>query len=277
MDWENYRKLLGISFDDNQRFLKFANIILNELDDYFNLLYDQNFNRPVIITETDYINFCNILGIRTKPSDYYEKHNDVFNELSSRRHDFKEFIFCYVALINSISRASDAEKIKFIKILEKAFNDSCLRFEVLKDNENYFVFPSGAKELDEVLVVDNLIWLKDYKLTHKLFTQTLSQYANKENPRDVADNLRKTLEQFLQEFFNNTKNLTNNISEVGKFFDNKKVIGEVRNIFTSLLNNYDKANNVIAKHLDNAKDNILEFLLYQTGIFIRTLLVLNKT
>ena len=276
MDWENYREMLGIPYSDNQRFLKFENIILNELDDYFDFLYDRSYNRPVIVSSSDYKQFCNTLGIRMKHCDFYENHSEIILELKNRQHNFKEFVFCYIALINCLSKTSDASIPQLIKILEKAFNDSCIRFEVLKDDENYFVFPNGAKELDTALVIDNLIWLKDYKLTHKIFTQTLYQYSNKENPRDIADNLRKVLEQFLQEFFNNTKTLSKNISEVGKFFDEKHVHHELKNIFTSLITGYNNANNGIAKHHDNANDNMLEFLLYQTGVFIRTLITLKK-
>ena len=275
MDWENYRKMLGIPYSDNQRFLKFENIILNELNDYFDFLYDHSYNRPVIISGSDYKQFCNTLGIRMKICDFYENHSQILLELKNRQHNFKEFVFCYIALINCLSETSDALKSQIIKILEDAFTDCCIRFEVLKNNNCYFILPSGAKELDDALVIENLLWLKEYKATHKMFTQTLVQYSNKENPRDVADNLRKTLEQFLQEFFNNEKTLSNNIAEVGKFFDKKQVHPELKNIFTSLIVGYDKANNGIAKHHDNANDNMLEFLLYQTGVFIRTIITLK--
>lgn len=277
MDWENYRKLLGIKSDDNQRFLKCENIILNELENYFDHLNYDIYPNPEIICDEDYKKFCNVLGIRKTYCEHNEQYRAIYAELFNRKHNFKEFVACLVAFINSMSKHSDVEKKELIKILENAFDSSNIGFEVIeKDDENYFIIPCGAKELDDILIVDTLIWLKDYKETHKLYSHTLTQYANKEEPRDVADNLRKTLETFLQEFFNNKKILEKNISEVGKFFDSKEVYCELKNIFTSLMTGYNKANNGIAKHRNNANENMLEFLVYQTGIFIRTIIVLNK-
>lgn len=282
MDWENYRKSLGLSFDNNQRYLKCENIIFNELDAYFYYLnYEVNPGPEFteIIDDWDYKKFCNEMGIRKRNCNYNEQYNLIIEELKSRQHDFKEFIVCFITFANSLSKKSEVEKIQVIKFLEKAFNDSGIRFEVLKNKENddYFIFPNGAKELDDALIIQTAQWLQDYKATHKLYLQTLSQYSNKENPRDVADNLRKTLEQFLQEFFNNKKILANNIAEVGKYFDSKNVHNELKNIFTSLLAGYDNANNGIAKHHDNADEKMLEFLLYQTGVFIRTIITLSQS
>lgn len=277
MDWEFYRNMLGNPINDMERFSKCINIVLNEVEDYFRDLKYNYYKPPVIISNHDYMQFCNYLGIRKESYDSDYIYQTVLEELNNRSHDFKTFIFSFVALINSISSYSDSKQPNLIKILEKAFNDSGIRFEVLKENNNYFLFPNGAKELDNALIVENLQWLKDYKKTHKIFTQTLLQHSQKDNPRDIADNLRKTLEQFLQEFFSNSKILSNNIGEVGIFFEDKKVHPELKNMFTSLIVGYDKANNGIAKHHDNINDNMLEFLLYQTGVFIRTLITLKKS
>jgi len=73
MDWEQYRKLLELQYDDNQRFLKCENIILNELDAYFYYLnYEVNAGPEFteIIDDWDYKRFCNTLGIRKKNSEY---------------------------------------------------------------------------------------------------------------------------------------------------------------------------------------------------------------
>lgn len=277
MDWEVYRNMLGKPFNDKERFTKCINIVFNEMDNYVEYLEYNAFQNPRIISISDYTKFCNILGIRKQNYDYSDLHLAIFDALKTKRHEFKDFILYFIAFINSISKESDIEKSQLIKILEKAFNDSGIRFEILKENNDYFIFPGGAKELDDSLIVENLHWLKEYKKTHKLFSQTLLQYSQKENPRDVADNLRKALEQFLQEFFENPKILANNISEVGKFLDEKNVQKDLKNIFTSLLKGYDNANNGIAKHHDNTNENMLEFLLYQTGVFIRTLITLKKS
>lgn len=51
--------------------------------------------------------------------------------------------------------------------------DLYIPFEVLNDEEGYFIFPKGAKELDNALVSQPLEWLKEYPKAHKtLFTKT---------------------------------------------------------------------------------------------------------
>ena len=242
MDWENYRKLLGLGFNDDQRTLKCVNIILNEMEEYINYVYYHSCGN-FIVSPADYKSFCNTLGIRIKKCDINEEIDHVMYEIKHRKGDLRIFIESIIALVNTVTKKSLLNSNKLIEIVENAFNESGIRFEVISDNDKYFLISGGARELDDALVVENLLWLKDYKMTHKTFTQTLLQYSNKENPRDVADNLRKTLEQFLQEFFNNEKTLSNNTAEVGKFFDEKQVHHELKNIFTSLI--------FIARHNEN--------------------------
>ena len=76
--------------------------------------------------------------------------------------------------------------------------------------------PKGAKELDTTLVSEPLDWLKDYPKTRKTFCIALKQYTDGVYIRDVADNFRKALEEFFQEFLGNTKNLANDIAEIFK-------------------------------------------------------------
>ena len=80
----------------------------------------------------------------------------------------------------------------------------------------------------------------------------------------------------MEEFFNNEKTLDKNIGEVGKFLENKGVDKDLITIFTTLLSNYNQANNSIAKHHDRIHENMKEFVLYQTGTFIRTLVQLKE-
>lgn len=92
-----------------------------------------------------------------------------------------------------------------MNILRRMLDESNISYEVLQDNDGYFVFPKGAEELDDVLVSEVLLWLQNYPKTQKTYITALRQYADGIYIRDVADNLRKALETFLQEFLGNEK------------------------------------------------------------------------
>ena len=87
---------------------------------------------------------------------------------------------------------------------------------------------------------------------------------------------RKALEEFCQEFLGNTKNLANNITEVFQYLGKNNAEPEVASMMKSLMNTYDTLNNKIAKHNDKVDEKYLEFLMYQTGVFIRMLIVVDQ-
>ena len=127
------------------------------------------------------------------------------------------------------------------------------------------------------LVSEPLEWLNNYPQTKKTYVIALKQYSDGIYIRDVADNLRKTLEAFFQEFLGNKKNLANNINEVFKFLGTHNAEPELAGSIKDLLSKYDSLNNKIAKHNDKVDARYLEFLLYQTGIFIRMLITVKNT
>ena len=86
----------------------------------------------------------------------------------------------------------------------------------MEDKDGVFIFPKGAKELDDALVSEPLEWLREYPQAHKTYCIALKQYSDGIYIRDVADNLRKTLETFLQEFLGNTKILKQIKTEICK-------------------------------------------------------------
>ena len=95
--------------------------------------------------------------------------------------------------------------------------------------------------------------------------------------RDVADNLRKTLEAFLQEFLGNTKNLETNKNDICKYLGEQGVDAGITGLFQPLINAYKNINDRIAKHNDAVDEKLLEFLLYQTGILIRLVLTVKHS
>ena len=154
--------------------------------------------------------------------------------------------------------------------------DSDIDYEVLEDSDGYFFFPKGAQELDDGLVSQPLRWLIDYPKTQKVFSLALKQYSNNIYVRDVADNFRKTLEMFFQEFLNNKSNLKNNTTLIFKYLGENNAEPELSSIVKSIINAYDKLNNSAVKHNDTLDKTYLEFIMYQTGIIIRTLIVVKN-
>ena len=127
------------------------------------------------------------------------------------------------------------------------------------------------------MVSEPLEWLKDYPVAHKTYITALKQYTEGVFIRDVADNLRKTLEAFLQEFLGNTKNLETNKNDICKYLGEQGVDAGITGLFQPLINAYKNINDRIAKHNDAVDEKLLEFLLYQTGILIRLVLTVKQS
>ncbi len=160
--------------------------------------------------------------------------------------------------------------------LGKFLEDLNIQYELLNDKDGYFLFPKGATELDDALVSQPLEWLKDYPKSHKTYCTALRQYSDGIFIRDVADNLRKTLEGFLQEFLCNDKNLETNKNEICKYLGAQGIDAGISGLFQPLINAYKNINDRIAKHNDRVDKKMLEFLLYQTGVLIRMVLVVKQ-
>ena len=147
-----------------------------------------------------------------------------------------------------------------------------------EENGSYFVFPKGAEELDDALISEPLMWLKDYPNSHKAFIKSLKSYSKvtEENASDIADLFRKALETFFQEFFETEKTLENLKSEYGTYMKSKGVPTEISNNLETLQQSYTNFMNSYAKHHDKTSKNVLEYIMYQTGNIIRLLITLEK-
>ena len=117
------------------------------------------------------------------------------------------------------------------------------------------IIPKGVEAFDKALVSDVANWLHKCPSAHRSYLIALQQYANNDAPRDIADNLRKSLEAFLQEFSENSKNLDNNISEISIYLKNKGIGDEIRNMFTTMIRYYKTNNDKTAKHYDDTDKN----------------------
>lgn len=273
MDWLDYREKLGIGFNDKEKVGYFLMKICNLLED---IKYDMRTQ----ISDSEYYNFCNMTATAMRHGELYgDGYELILSTLKKHIKDFKEFIAYYVAFVNCQVDGEHKEwtKENFKNAICNLLAESHIPYDLLEDNGCYFIFPKGAKELDDALVSDTLLWLKDYPATQKAWIKALKDYSvsTEQTASETADNFRKALERFFQEFFSSEKSLENLKSEYGTFLSSKGVPAELKNNFEKLLESYTNYMNNYAKHHDKTSKNVLEYIMYQTGNIIRLLITLK--
>lgn len=263
MNWFDYRKQLGIGVEDREKGRILANKVATFIEyDDVNSDYSSD----------DYYRFCLLTGYEYDPDNFEtESVADLFRIGNPT---VPEVIADYLAFVNT--QMDRERKRELIRMFSLFLDDLNIAFEIKEDKDGYFIFPNGAKELDDALVSEPLQWLADYPEARKTYVIALKQYQNRAYIRDTADNLRKALEAFLQEFLNNEKNLETNKNEICRYLGEQGVDAGISGLFQPLINAYKNINDRIAKHNDKVDEKLLEFLLYQTGVLIRMILVVHR-
>lgn len=267
MKYVDYREKLGLGFNDENKTKMLFNKIIEFLkkanNDY--TLIDALFGSE----DAEYL-FFQMVGENTCYDDYRDIINSFRKETS-----IAGIISKFIVLVN----LSTPEGTNFLIDLLKQYLESLnIAYELIKDEDGYFVFPKGAKELDNALVSAPLEWLSSYPNSRKEWIRALKDYANltDDNASDVADKFRKALERFLQEFFGKTKSLENLKSEYGAYLKARGVPSEISNNFETLQKSYTDFMNNYAKHHNKTSRNVLEYIMYQTGNIIRLLITLKQ-
>lgn len=273
MDFIDYRRKLGIGFDNQDLENLFFNRMFNILDGLCNMSNQ--------ISVSEYFNFCLQTGYPMQHDTIEGEGWDIVMKiLHSNSRTIKEFLPYYMYFINCQKDAKYKSWTKehFKNLVCKCLKQTHIPFDLLEDNGEYFLFPKGAEELDSALVSEPLLWLNDYPASHKAFVKALKAYSiiTEDNASDVADLFRKALETFFQEFYKSDKSLENLRSEYGNFLNRKGVPTEISNNFEKMLESYIKYNNNYVKHHDKASLDILEYIMYQTGNLIRLIITLNR-
>lgn len=263
MKWVDYREKLGIGFNDEDKFRMLSNILQNFVENCVGEAYD----------EVSHFNYCQMVG-----EPYYDFHRPFqhLRESLKQCRSTAELISKFIAVYNTCKPTYNGyrsiSKNEILNCLKDALDKTNISYEIFNEKDGIFIFPKGAEEFDNALVSEPLEWLKAYPNTYKTYVIALKQYSEGIYIRDVADNLRKTLESFLQEFLGNTKNLETNKNEICKHLGEKGVDPGIAGLFQPLINSYKNINDRIVKHNDAVDGKLLEFLLYQTGVLIRMVL-----
>ena len=269
MNYIDYRKQLGISWTDEDNTKAFRVKILNILERIRN-------NENCYVDEDEYLCFCNNANVSYSDWDGFDYYYRIISVLHQTNKSFEELLVRCVAFINCF-KASERRK-SFKKMICDCLEEACIPIEILHDKDGYFIFPKGAKELDEALVSEMLIWVKNYPKTYKKYCEALKRYSRKEydNISDIADDFRKVLETFFQEFFNRNKSLENMKSIYGDFLKERGLPSELSSEFINVLNSYTSFMNNYAKHHDATSEKTLEYIMYQTGNIIRLVINLDS-
>lgn len=276
----DYRKKLGLSYDDRDKanlfFVRMHNFFLNVSadTDRFDSLVEQSFcNKIGIPMEKE-----NTLLLQFEGNDEPRGLQRAWIYLKKRQNDFRDFLFCYVMLINSYAAGRKIEKDILTDVLRDALESCQISYEIIKDKDDIFVFPKGIPEFDEALVSQPLEWLSEYPSAHTAWIKALTAYSDvtNDNASDAADKFRKALEAFFQEFFGGQKSLENYKTDYGKYLKDQGIPKEISNNFESLLQSYTQFMNNYAKHRDATSDKVLEYIMYQTGNIIRLLITLKQ-
>lgn len=270
MKWIDYREKLGIGICDNQKY----SMLLNKICTFVETIIGDDYDRSI------HAYYCIVTGepYREDATAFY-----YLQDSFKRTDSIEELIAKYIAFYNV---QNDARKNVYIEIpskdvlmfIEECLDDLNIPFEIFKDEDGSFIFPKGAKELDNALVSEPLEWLNKYPNARKEWVEALKDYSNmsKTNPSDVADKFRKALERFFQDFFKSTKSLENLKSEYGTYVKSKGVPTEIGGNFETVLQSYSNFMNNYAKHHNKTSENVLEYIMYQTGNIIRLLITLEN-
>ena len=273
MDFLDYREKLGVGFNDDLKYKYFKTKLFNIL---WSLCEDSHSG---YLDYEEYFAFCNLAGtaLDTRFTQSYHSADRLrycINVMERHANSLTEFLPYCMAFINSVKedKYGDWKRHNYVALVENMMNESHIPYELLEENGDYFIFPKGVPEFDAALISEPLECLKEYSAAHKTYVTALKQYSDGIYIRDVADNLRKALEAFLQEFLGNSKNLETNKNEICKYLGAQGVDAGVTGLFQPLINAYKSINDRVAKHNDAVDEKLLEFLLYQTGILIRMVL-----
>ncbi len=278
MDFLDYREKLGVGWSESQKFKYFVAKLFN----FFQVVYLDVHSGCLDVQE--YCTFCNVTGTEInakycRESCYAkDRLQDCYSVLNRHTSCPNEFFPYCVAFINSVKteKYGNWKRRDFVNLVTQMMEESHILYELLEENGEFFIFPKGTQEFDKALVSEPLEWLKEYPAAHKTYVTALKQYSDGIYIRDVADNLRKALEAFLQEFLGNEKNLETNKNEICKYLGEQGVDAGIAGLFQPLINAYKSINDRIAKHNDAVDAKMLEFLLYQTGILIRMVLEVKR-
>jgi hypothetical protein len=140
------------------------------------------------------------------------------------------------------------------------------------------IIKKGAKELDEKLILENLMWLSKYPASKEFFENSLEYYLRKNYP-DAITNAYSSLEGLVKTFLNKDKRL--DTDDIRKELINKLGLegdwGQLLHFYCKLAHEFSSRHGKkeTGEKLPLAIE-LVEFYIYITGTFIRLILTLSN-
>ena len=149
-------------------------------------------------------------------------------------------------------------------------NNENIDIRISKDKKgNYITYPQGEPMLDEKVVERTLLSLDGESANE--YEKALKAYASgKWN--ESSNHTRRSLEEYLRQYLNNTKGLKSNKTTIGSALKEAGVADHFRNSIINQLNTLDSHYNPGSKHGSNTQGVAeAEYLIYSVGIIVNTL------
>ncbi len=248
-----------------EKFSKFKNSILDIFLDIDRYIDKENIGL-----------FCRALGIR----EYWRSvgidsiiGKNIINSLEGED-NFEKFIRL-LEIIFSLDirglRGYRGELIfsreKLIKKMKEAVYFSGVDIEISVNKNNDVIFYRKGEELLDKELVNKVLSFLDDK-SNKHFEDALKFYQNKEYVQS-AEELRRSLEEFLRFKLKNNNNLKVNFDNIGKELKSGVDV-KIRNIISQIMIYLDDYFNENSKHKDgNLDENDNEFLIYQSALIMK--------
>ncbi|MCT7693420.1 MAG: hypothetical protein N5824_00330, partial [Lactobacillus iners] len=120
--------------------------------------------------------------------------------------------------------------------------------------------------------------LETYSIDLKNQWQRTYRFYDHLDYRNALDNMRLTIELLIKRITGSEASLENQKSALGKFFEDKDISKEVRNLFFKMLDMYEKIQNHEAKHNlpQNLNSKEIKFLMNQSTVIIKFLIDCDK-
>lgn len=134
-------------------------------------------------------------------------------------------------------------------------------------------------ELDsenEILIDETKHWLNDYPDSLKQYQSALDKFKGNIFERNLLDDLRLSLELLMKGILENEKSLENQLSDLGKFIQDRGGSKELGNMFQKLIEYFSKYQNSYVKHNDNVIEEEIEFVFEITSSFMKHFIRINK-
>lgn len=281
MDWLDYRKKLGLGFDNSDNY----NYFKTRMD---NSLFEMNLNDYILaqiecsVTTAVYLKYCDMTGtaVSHNRKAFFSPFSEIIYIIDKRSYDLKSYLIFYVAFLNCLDDDPSFKynRTTFLDLLCVNLKESHIPYELFRDDGGCFIFPKGVEEFDKALVSEPLTWLHTYPKTEKAWILALKSYSNvtPATASNVADLFRKSLETLFQEFFNSQKSLENYKGEYKDYLISHGIPTEISSNLSITLNQYTAFINHHAKHHDSTDEKALEYIMYETGNIMRLLLTLKQ-